>query len=102
MPRLTMVRYTVKPEAAEENVRLSRAVFDEVHANAPGRIAYGLFRQGDEFTHVFLNLAEDSSEAVTGLPAFKAFEQDMAARVIAPPEVTRLAVDRIDSYGLPS
>jgi len=102
MPRLTMVRYTVKPEAAEENVRLAKAAFGEVHATSPEHIAYGLFRQGDEFIHVFLNTAEDSSEAVTGLPAFKAFEQDLPARITAPPEITRLAVERIDSYGLPA
>jgi len=102
MPRLTMVRYTVKPEAAEENVCLAKAAFGEVHATSPDRIAYGLFRHGDEFIHLFLNLAEDSSEAVTGLPAFKAFEQDLSSRIVAPPEVTRLAVERIDSYGLPA
>jgi hypothetical protein len=97
-----MVRYTVKPEAAEENVRLSRAVFDEVRWNKPDNIAYGLFRDGDEFFHLFLNLAEDSSEAVTGLPSFKAFEVDMAGRVLAPPAVNRVAAERIDSYGLPA
>lgn len=102
MPRLTMVRYTVKPEAAEENVRLAKAAFGEVHAAGPDRIAYGLFRQGDDFIHLFLNTAEDSSEAVTGLPAFKAFEQDLPARIIAPPEVTRLSVEQVDSYGLPA
>jgi hypothetical protein len=102
MPRLTMVRYTVKPEAAEENIRLSRAVFTEAHQTKPEHIAYGLFRQGDEFIHIFLNLAEDSSEALTGMPSFQAFEQGMAERVLAPPAVTRLAVERIDSYGLPA
>ena len=102
MPRLTMVRYTVKPEAAEENVRLSRAVFDEVRTNQPADIAYGLFRQGDEFFHVFLNMAEDCSDAVTALPSFKAFEADMAARVLAAPAVSRVAAERIDSYGLPA
>ncbi|NYT42895.1 hypothetical protein HZY97_19130 [Sphingomonas sp. R-74633] len=102
MPRLTMVRYTVKPEAAGENVRLSQAVFAEANRTRPEHIAYGLFRQGDEFVHVFLNLAEDSSEALTGMPSFQAFEAGMADRVLAAPAVTRLAVERIGSYGLPA
>ena len=102
MPRFTTVRYTVKPEAAEENVRLAQAVFEEAHDAAPEHIAYGLFRQGDEFIHVFLNLAEDSSEALTGLASFKAFEQGLESRIAAPPAVTRLAVERVDSYGLPA
>jgi hypothetical protein len=103
MPRITMVRYTVKPEAAEENARLSKAVFDEVRWNQPEKIAYGLFRDGDEFVHVFLNLAEDCSESVTGLASFEAFQAGMGERVLAPPAITRLAVaERIDSYGFPA
>lgn len=102
MSRITMVRYTVKPEAAEENVRLSKAVFDEARWNQPPHIAYGLFRQGDEFVHLFVNLAEDSSDLLTEMGSFKAFSADIAERCVIPPEPSRLALDLVDSYGLPS
>ena len=101
MQRLSIIRYTVKSEAAEENVRLSKAVFAEAHRTAPDHIAYGLFRQGDEFIHVFLNLAGDSSDPITELPSFKAFQADIAARCIVPPTPERHAVELVASYGLP-
>lgn len=99
MQRLTMVRYTTKSEAGDENERLSRKVFDEVRANAPDKILYALFRSGDEFTHLFVNLAGDGSDAVTETPAFHAFQADMIERCVVPPQQTRLSVELVDSYG---
>jgi hypothetical protein len=100
MQRLTVVRYVTKPEASAENERLSRAVFDEVRADAPDHIAYGLFRIGDEFIHLFINLAADNSDAVTETAAFHAYRADLAARCASPPEPSRFSVELIESYGL--
>ena len=100
MQRLTMVRYATKPEATAENEQLSRAVFDQVHAEKPSGVAYGLFRSGDEFIHLFMNLGDDSADAVTETPSFKRFQADLAARCATPPAITRLSVDLIDSYGI--
>ena len=99
MQRVTLVRYTAKPGRAAENETLSRAVFRELQAAQPPHVAYALFRDGDDFLHVFLNLAEDDSAAVTERPTFKAFSQDMADRTVAAPEVTRLAMALVDAYG---
>ena len=102
MPRVTMVRYTTRPERAAENEALSRAVFTELHAKKPADIAYGLFKEADgvSFVHVFINLAADSSEPVTELPSFKAFGKAILERCVAPPEQTRMSLDLVDSYGL--
>jgi len=101
MQRLTIVRYKVKPEAVSENDALSRAVFDRVRKDQPEGVTYGLFREEDgrSFTHIFVNMREDSSDAVTALPEFEAFGAEIGARCEMPPEVTRLSVDRVDSYG---
>ena len=101
MQRLTIVRYKVKPEAVSENAALSHAVFDRVRQDQPEGVSYGLFREADgqSFTHVFVNMLEDNSDAVTGLPEFEAFSAAISARCEIPPEVTRLSVDHIDSYG---
>ena len=99
MQRVTFVRYTTKPDQAEENERLSRAVFAEVRDVAPGRVAYALFRNGADFVHVFINMAREDSEVLTGLPSFKAFSEGAAGRYLAPPEVTRLDLNLVDSYG---
>ncbi len=102
MQRVTLVRYTTKPDRAAENEALSRAVFTELHAKKPSGIAYGLFKEPDgvSFVHVFINLAADNSDAVTELPTFKAFEKTIKERCEAPPQPTRMSLDLVDSYGL--
>ncbi|HEX2537003.1 MAG TPA: hypothetical protein VHL13_01865 [Pseudolabrys sp.] len=102
MPRVTMVRYTTKPERAAENEALSRAVFAELHQKRPANIAYGLFKEADgvSFVHLFINLSEDTSDPVTELPSFKAFGKAILERCVAPPEQTRLSLELVDSYGL--
>jgi hypothetical protein len=104
MQRLTIVRYKVKPEAVSENEALSHAVFDRVRQDQPEGVSYGLFREADgqSFTHVFVNMLADNSDAVTGVPEFEAFGADISARCEIPPEVTRLSVERVDSYGFPT
>ena len=100
MQRLTMVRYATKPEATAENERLSRAVFDQIRAERPEGVAYGLFRDGDEFIHLFVNLADDSADLVTEMSSFHAYQSDLASRCTSTPEITRLRVQMIDSYGI--
>ena len=99
MQRLTLVRYTAKPERADENEQLSRAVFAELRSKTPPGVAYALCRAGDEFVHVYINFDADESEPVTGLPSFKAFEHDAVSRWLAPPVATRLSVNVVEAYG---
>jgi hypothetical protein len=47
-----------------------------------------------------MNLAEDSSDAVTELPSFKAFQAEIGERYEIPPNALRLAATLVDSYGL--
>jgi hypothetical protein len=99
MQRVTLVRYTTKPERADENENLSRAVFAQLRSGSSEGVAYALFRDGNEFVHVFLNLKEDESAPVTALPAFKTFEEGIPDRCDVPPKATRMAVRLVDSYG---
>jgi len=99
MQRVTLVRYTTKPGRADENEALSRAVFAQLRSGAPEDVAYALFRDGNEFVHVFLNLKADESAAVTELPAFKAFQKGIDERCEMPPQATRLATQLVECYG---
>jgi hypothetical protein len=99
MQRLTFVRYAAKPDRADENEALSRAVFTELRARQPAGIAYALCRAGDEFTHVFINFEGDASEPLTELASFKAFGARGPDRQVAPPEVVRMSVNVLESYG---
>ena len=102
MKRVTLVRYTTKPDRAAENESLSRAVFAELKAQAPDHVSYALFRDGQEFLHLFVNLKDDDSSPVTELPTFKQFSRDIAARCTKPPEATRFALELVESYGFAS
>lgn len=99
MQRVTLVRYTTKPDCAEENESLSRAVFAQLRTAPPDGVAYALFRDGNEFIHVFLNLKADDSAPVTELPAFKTFQGAIVDRCEVPPNATRLAVQLVDCFG---
>ncbi len=102
MQRVTFVRYAAKPDRAAENETLARAVFAELKAVAPDHVAYALFRDGMDFVHVFINLQGDDSSALTELPSFKAYAKDVIERCEAPPEVIRLSLRLLESYGLAS
>jgi hypothetical protein len=102
MQRVTFVRYAAKPDRVAENEKLARAVFTELKAAAPEHVAYALFRDGMDFVHVFINLQGDDSNALTELPSFKAYAKDVNERCEAPPEVIRLSLRLLESYGLTS
>jgi hypothetical protein len=102
MQRVTLVRYKAKPDRADENEALSRAVFAELRATAPDHVVYALFRDGLDFVHVFINTKADDSNALTEIPSFKAFAKEASGRCEAPPDVTRLDLHLLESYGLAS
>jgi hypothetical protein len=99
MQRVTMVRYTAKPGRADENETLSKAVFAELERKPAQPFAYALLRDGDDFLHMFLNLAEDDASALTELSSFKAFSEGGAERWAAPPEILRLGMRLVATYG---
>lgn len=99
MPRVTLVRYETKAERADENEALSRMVFAELRTTQPPDVAYALFRSGDAFLHLFVNFAEDSSDAVTELPTFKRFQQDAGERWSVPADPLRVSTDLVEAYG---
>lgn len=100
MQRMTLVRYTARPDCAAENETLARAVFAELRATAPDNVAYALFRNGAEFVHLFINTREEDSSPLTELPSFKAYARDIIARCEAPPEPMRLSLQLLEAYGL--
>jgi hypothetical protein len=102
MQRMTLVRYTAKPERADENEALSRKVFAELKTTRPSRASYALFRDGNEFVHLFVNFETDDSSPVTELASFKAFTSGINERCDEPPQTTRLALNLVESYGFSS
>jgi hypothetical protein len=87
-----MVRYKVKPEHAEENERLVRAVYDELHRTKPSAMRYATFQLADgvSFVHLHSDESNDGSSALTELTAFKEFQQGIRDRCEEGPVVTEL------------
>jgi hypothetical protein len=100
MQRITLVRYTTKPESTAENEALSRAVFAELDQKKPKGVAYAVMRDGNDFVHLFVNTQDAESGPVVDLPSFKAFSKDNTARFASAPDILRLDLPLVKSYGL--
>jgi hypothetical protein len=80
----TVVRYTAKPDHADENAKLIENVMAELADTRPVGLTYRVFRLPDG---TFVHIAEVSAQSnpLLDSPAFKAFTADLGDRVEAPP-----------------
>jgi quinol monooxygenase YgiN len=87
-----MIRYKVKPDQAEKNEQLVRSVYEELHRTQPTGLRYATFQLDDgvSFIHFHSSESDDGSNALTALPAFKRFQQDIPDRCEEGPVVTKL------------
>jgi hypothetical protein len=85
-----MVRYKVKPDRAEENAALVRAVYEELHRTAPGGLTYATFvlEDGVSFVHVATHDGDDNPLAQ--VEAFQRFQEHVRDRCDEPPVVSRM------------
>ena len=95
--RQVMVRYKLKPNRVEENERLVRAVYDELHRTGPAGLRYATFRLDDGVSFVHLAESEEASSPLTKVKAFKEFQSQIEDRCEELPVVTQLS--EIGSYG---
>ena len=96
---LHMVSYQLKPERVAENERLAAAVYDALREARPSGLRYATFKLADgvSFMHVVAHAEADGSNALTSLPAFKAFSAEVRDRCVEPPR--RVELTEIGSYG---
>jgi hypothetical protein len=96
--RKLMVRYRVRPECADENARLVRAVYDELASSRPPDFRYATFRLDDGVS--FVHLAFEDGLGASPLPtvaAFQEFQRGIRERCEETPVVTEL--NEVGSYG---
>jgi hypothetical protein len=84
-----MVRYRVKPERAEENEALVRAVYAELERERPDGLRYATYRLEDGVTFVHVAATGDDNP-LPRLAAFRRFVDGVAERCDEPPVTTRL------------
>lgn len=92
--RRVMVRYTVKPECVEDNVRRIQAVFAQLDRERPDGIRYASYRIGESFVH--MATIEGAENPLTALAAFKEFAGTVKDRCVEPPVTSEL--EEIGSY----
>ena len=90
--RQVMVRYTVKPDLAEQNRELVRAVYEELHRTNPSGMRYATFQLDDgvSFIHLHSSEGEDAAKVLPNLPAFQRFQAGIADRCVEGPVVTEI------------
>jgi hypothetical protein len=93
-----MVRYRVKPDQAETNAQLVRAVYAELADTKPEGIRYATFRMEDgvTFIHVARLDAPEGENPLNDLAAFQRFTENIRDRCDEPPVAT--ALDEVGSY----
>jgi hypothetical protein len=101
MTRRVVVRYRVKPDQAERNEELVRAVYEELHRAAPTGFRYRTLRLADGVT--FVHVADGDAAVLPGLAAFQEFQRDIAERCAEPPiAMEATEVGSFDGRGHPA
>jgi hypothetical protein len=94
--RRVMVRYRVKPDRADENKDLVRAVYRELHEKNPDGLRYMTFRLEDGVSFVHISESEGNENPLSKVDAFQEFQREIEDRCEEGPVVT--PADEVGSY----
>jgi hypothetical protein len=93
----TVVRYTTRPDAADENEKLIRAVFAQLAEQQPEGLSYVSIRLDDGVSFLHVAVHEDDHNPLTALPAFGEFTSAIKERCTDGPAPVSGTV--VGSYG---
>ncbi|MEP6468615.1 MAG: hypothetical protein ABJC24_02490 [Chloroflexota bacterium] len=85
MSRTSVIRYRTRPDAAEENVRLVKAVYAALAEERPRDLEYTTYRLDDGVTFVHIARLPDTDNPLAALPAFAEFQREIAERCVEQP-----------------
>jgi len=97
MSSATVVRYTTRPEAAEENERLILGVFAQLADESPGGLRYVAIRLDDGVSFVHVAIFDGDDNPLPGLSSFGEFVSAIGTRCADGPSPANGAV--IGDYG---
>ena len=91
----SMIRYKVRPDRADENEGLVKAVYEQLRLEGPEGLHYATFKlpDGVSFMHVVFE-TDQPGRILNDVAAFKAFVADIESRCEEPPVATELSVVR--------
>jgi hypothetical protein len=86
-----MVRYTTRPDRADENAALIREVFEALRASAPAGLTYSSYRLDDGVSFVHIASMDDAANnPLQALAQFKTFTAGIKDRCEVLPVTTVL------------
>jgi hypothetical protein len=86
-----LVRYKVKPDQADENARLIKDVFAELHARQPDGVRYASLRLPDgSFIH--MSISDGDASPIQKLDAFQRFQSGIKERTVEHPTFSDVTV----------
>ncbi len=80
-----VIRYRTKPERADENERLVRAVFAELAEQDPDGLRYATFRLDDGVSFLHVAVLGGEENPLSSSPAFSEFQSGIADRLVEGP-----------------
>ena len=93
----SMVRYKVRPDRADENESLVKAVYEQLGRERPEGLHYATFKLPDGVSFVHVVFESDQPGRILGeVSAFKAFITDIESRCEELPVATELTL--VGSY----
>jgi hypothetical protein len=93
-----VIRYTTKPERADENAALVEGVYAELALKNPEGLRYVTLRLDDGVSFVHIAMLDGEENPLTRSEAFAAFQADISDRLTEGPVSTDATV--VGSYGL--
>jgi hypothetical protein len=86
-----LVRYKVKSEQADENARLIKDVFAELHARKPDGVRYVALRLPDgAFIH--FSISDGDASPIQKLEAFHRFQSGIKERTLESPALSGVTI----------
>ena len=89
----SMIRYKVRPDRADENEALVKAVYEQLARERPEGLHYATFRlpDGVSFMHVVIE-SDQPGRILNEVAAFKVFVTDIESRCDESPVATELTL----------
>ena len=98
MSHATVVRYTTRPESADENEQLIKAVFTQLAEQMPEGLRYVAIRLDDGVSFMHIAVLDDDNNPLAALPAFGEFVSAISERCTDGPAPVNGTV--LGAYGI--
>ncbi|HEX5114665.1 MAG TPA: hypothetical protein VFW65_05655 [Pseudonocardiaceae bacterium] len=84
MNNAVVVRYQMKADTAQENLRLVQQVYAELAETRPDGLRYATFLLDDGLTFIHIAITDQDENPLMKSAAFHEFQREFADRVAAP------------------